>query len=172
MGRGIFRTLLISEQQLRPGFEPRALIRNHRDLYVETWGLTVEHELPANFLFTTSYLGSQGVRLFTQLSIFAIKLSIRIDSTGNQCVRPLDAYPVTIPGQPPIFYGSVDDKNDIGGSSYNGLLLSVQRRITNELVVPGQLCWSHSINDGSVGGGESNAPEIRRVTLATRPEYL
>ena len=143
-----------------PVLQPRALIRNHRDLYVETWGLTVEHELPANFLFTTSYLGSQGVRLFARNYENLCNQAIyQDDSTGNQCVRPLDAYPVTIPGQPPIFYGSVDDKNDIGGSSYNGLLLSVQRRITNGWSFQANYVWSHSINDGSVGGGESNAPE-------------
>src|SRR5262249_18542280 len=38
--------------------QPRALFRHRRDLYVETWGLTVQHELPEQFLFTASYLGS------------------------------------------------------------------------------------------------------------------
>ena len=40
---------------------PRALQRQgRRDLYVETWGLTLEQQLPANFTFTTQYLGSRG----------------------------------------------------------------------------------------------------------------
>ncbi len=42
--------------------QPRALQRQgRRDLYVETWGLTVDHELPANFLLSVQYLGSRGV---------------------------------------------------------------------------------------------------------------
>ena len=46
---------------------PRALQRQgRRDLYAEEWGLTVDHELPANFLLSAQYLGSRGVRLFSR----------------------------------------------------------------------------------------------------------
>jgi Carboxypeptidase regulatory-like domain len=147
-----------------PALQPRALFRNHRDLYVEQWGLTIEHELPANFLFTTSYLGTHGVRLFARNYTNLCDQTIyQDDATGNQCVRPLDGNPIMIPqpSGPPLEvpYGLVDIKNDIGGSSYNGLLLSVQRRITNGWSFQANYVWSHSINDGSVGGGEANAPQ-------------
>ena len=132
--------------------QPRALQRHgRRDLYVETWGLTVDHELPANFLASAQYLGSRGVRLFSRGGVnFCIT---KPDINGN-CTRTLDQF---YPGGDP--YGSVDFKSDIGASTYHGLLLSLERRFTSGLSLQTHYTWSHSINDGSVGGGESNGPE-------------
>src|SRR5258708_22990910 len=75
------------------------------------------------------------------------------DFNGN-CPRVLDQY---YPGGDP--YGSVDFKSDIGSSTYNALMLSLERRFSKALSFQGRYTWSHSINDGSVGGGESNGPE-------------
>ena len=132
--------------------QPRALQRQgRRDLYVETWGLTIDHELPANFLASAQYLGSRGVRLFSRGGVnFCIT---KPDINGN-CTRVLDQY---YPGGDP--YGSVDYKSDIGASTYHALLLSLERRFTGGLSLQAHYTWSHSINDGSVGGGESNGPE-------------
>ncbi len=132
--------------------QPRALQRHgRRDLYVETWGLTIDRELPHDFLASAQYLGSHGVRLFSRGGVnFCITPP---DSNGN-CTRTLDQY---YPGGDP--YGSVDYKSDIGASSYNALMLSMERRFSNGLSFLTRYTWSHSINDGSVGGGESNGPE-------------
>ena len=132
--------------------QPRALQRHgRRDLYVETWGLSIDHELPGNFIAMAQYLGSHGVRLFSRGGVNFC--ATKPDSNGN-CTRTLDQY---YPGGDP--YGSVDYKSDIGASSYNALLLTLQRRFTNGLAFQAGYTWSHSINDGSVGGGESNGPE-------------
>ena len=137
--------------------QPRALQRHgRRDLYVETWGLTIDRELPANFLASAQYLGSRGVRLFSRGGVnFCTTQPQGTDASGNiLCTRPLDQY---YPGGDP--YGSVDYKSDIGSSTYNALLLTLERRLSNGLSFQGRYTWSHSINDGSVGGGESNGPE-------------
>jgi hypothetical protein len=64
------------------------------------------------------------------------------------------------PGNPTTDpYGSVDFKHDVGLSSYNGLLVSLQRRLSSGLSFEGRYTFSHSINDGAVGGGEANGPE-------------
>ena len=132
--------------------QPRQLQRHgRRDLYAETWGLTIEHELPANFLASAQYLGSRGVRLFSRGGVnFCIT---KPDINGN-CTRGLDQY---YPGGDP--YGSVDYKSDIGASTYHALGLSLERRFSSGLSFQTRYTWSHSINDGSVGGGESSGPE-------------
>jgi hypothetical protein len=137
--------------------QPRALQRHgRRDLYAETWGLSVENELPAKFVMSVHYLGSRGVRLFSRGGVnFCATKPQGTDANGNIiCQRPLDQY---YPGGDP--YGSVDFKSDIGSSTYHALLVGLDRRFTNGLSFQSRYTWSHSINDGSVGGGESNGPE-------------
>ena len=139
------------------GFEnaadnPRALQREkRRDLYAETWGLTIEHELPAQFMLSAAYLGSHGVRLFSR---GAVNLCTSVPDAGGNCTRTLD--PFYPDGDP---FGSVDIKRDIGSSSYHALQLSVERRLVNGFSFQARYTFSHSINDGSTGGGESNGPE-------------
>ena len=148
--------------------QPRALQRHgRRDLYVETWGLTVDRELPANFLASAQYLGSRGVRLFSRGGVNFCSAPPLYDPSGQGnliCSRPLDQYypgtnGLTDPFDTADPYGSVDYKSDIGASTYHALLLSLDRRFSNGLSFQGRYTWSHSINDGSVGGGESNGPE-------------
>ncbi len=132
--------------------QPRALQRHgRRDLYVETWGATVDNELPANFQLSLQYLGSRGVRLFSR---GGVNFCITKPAFDGSCTRTLDQY---YPGGDP--YASVDYKSDIGASTYHALLVSLERRFTNGLSFQSRYTWSHSINDGSVGGGESNGPE-------------
>jgi hypothetical protein len=142
---------------ITPAQQPRALQRHgRRDLYVETWGLTIDRELPSNFLASAQYLGSRGVRLFSRGGVnFCSTQPQGTDASGNiLCTRPLDQY---YPAGDP--YGSVDYKSDIGSSTYHALLLTLERRFSSGLSFQGRYTWSHSINDGSVGGGESNGPE-------------
>ena len=136
--------------------QPRALQRHgRRDLYSETWGLTIDHELPANFLASAQYIGSRGVRLFSRGGVNFCTTKPAYTSDGSlSCTRVLDQYYTG--GDP---YGSVDYKSDIGSSTYHALGLSLERRFSSGLSFQTRYTWSHSINNGSVGGGESNGPE-------------
>ena len=134
---------------------PRALQREgRRDLYASNWGLTVEHELPSGFLISGQYLGSRGVRLFSRGGINLCNIPVVLNADGSDCVRPLDAY---YPAGNP--FGTVDIKRDIGASTYNGLNISLEHRMKSGFAFQTRYTWSHSINDGSVGGGESTGPE-------------
>ncbi len=137
---------------------PRALQRQgRRDLYAETWGLTIEHELPSGFLASAQYLGSRGVRLFSRGAVNLCTTPVTLNPNDGDCVRPLDQY-YPDPNFPDPF-GSVDYKSDVGSSTYNALGLSLERRFKKDLSFQARYTWSHSINDGSVGGGESNGPQ-------------
>jgi carboxypeptidase family protein/TonB-dependent receptor-like protein len=118
---------------------PRALFRPHRDLYVEQWGLSVQQSLPHDFVLMTGYSGSHGVRLFARTYINTID-----PATG---LRPLAGF------------GQIDEKRNDANSSFHALNVTLQRHLTNGWMWGAQYMWSHSINDGAVGGGESNAPE-------------
>jgi hypothetical protein len=154
---------------------PRALQRHgRRDQYVETWGLTIEHELPARVLLSASYLGTHGVRLFSRGAVNLCNSPLTaVNPISNpspqgpffgDCARPLDKF-FPDPAHPndPTYtldpYGSVDYKSDTGLSSYHALLVSLDRRFSNGLSFQTRYNWSHSINDGAVGGGEANGQE-------------
>jgi carboxypeptidase family protein len=155
----------------KAGSHPRALQRQgRRDLYSEEWGLTIEHQLPANFLASAQYLGSRGVRLFSRgtVNLCTSPLTPNVSagtplSSATDCIRTLDAYYLPDPNNPGFNssdpFGSVDIKRDIGASTYNALGLALERRFSKGLSFQSRYTWSHSINDGSVGGGESSGPE-------------
>lgn len=142
----------------RTAAHPRALQREgRRNLYAEDWGLTVEQAMPDNFVFSASYLGSHGVRLFSRGAVNLCSMPVTLSPVTGDCVRPLDQY-YPDPNNPDP-YGSVDYKSDIGQSTYHALGLSVERHFSNGFTLLSRYTWSHSINDGSVGGGESSGPE-------------
>lgn len=134
---------------------PRELQReDRRNLYAVEWGLTVEHQLPANFLVSASYLGSHGVRLFSRGAVNLCSIPVTLNAAQTDCVRPLDQF---YPNGNP--FGSVDYKSDIASSFYDGLAIALEHHWSNGLSFETRYTYSHSINDGSVGGGESNAPQ-------------
>jgi hypothetical protein len=136
----------------------RALIRHHPDLYVETWGVSAQQALPEHFIFTVSYLGSHGVHLFARNYENLCNQAI-FQPTGN-CVRPLDNYPVLNPdGSVCCTFGSIDFKNNIGVSNYNGVLFALDRQTYKGLTFNAKYTYAHSLNDASVGGGEASAPQ-------------
>jgi hypothetical protein len=140
---------------IKAGSHPRALQReDRRDLYAEEWGLTVENQLPAGILFSTAYLGSRGVRLFSRGGVDLCTEPVTFNPADGDCFRPLDQF---YPGGNP--FSSVDFKSDIGSSTYHALEVTFERHFNSGLSFLSRYTFSHSINDGSVGGGESNGPE-------------
>ena len=141
---------------------PRALARHRRDLYVEDWGLSVQQLLPKEFTFQAGYLGTHGVRLFARNFI-------------NQCeqfdsvlANPTDpSSPIPNCTRPYPNFGEIDIKRDAGTSHFDALQLSLQKKFAQGWMLNTQYMWSSSRNDGSVGGGEANAPEDKNCCVAT-----
>src|SRR6266567_1662179 len=128
-----------------PSASPRALARHRRDLYVEQWGLSVQQALPGSFVFQTSYMGTHGTRLFARNYTNLCEEPQTINA--GVCVRQFTNF------------GQIDIKRDEGTSSFQAVQFSLSRKMTHGWLLDTQYMLSHSINDGSVGGGEANAPE-------------
>ena len=122
---------------------PRALNRHRRDMYVEEYGFSVQQQMPGGFMFTPSYIGSHGVRLFARNYVNLCEQPF----DGTNCIRPLPNF------------SQIDIKYNNGTSHFDALELALQRRMAQGWTIQTQYMWSHSLNDGSVGGGEANAPE-------------
>jgi hypothetical protein len=118
---------------------PRDLDRNRKDDYVAAWTASVQRKLWLNILGTAAYLGNKGTDVLT--------------TTYTNLVNPatgLAPYPA---------FGPVSWRGDVGNSTFEAWQLNARRAFQNGLLLSANFMWSHSINDGSIGGGESDTPQ-------------
>jgi hypothetical protein len=118
---------------------PRDLDRNRKDDYVSAWTASVQRKLPFNLVGTVSYLGNKGTDVLTTTYV-------------NLAVPPTNVAPY------PAF-GAVSWRGDVGNSTFEALQANVRRSFSHGLLLTANYMWSHSINDGSIGGGESDTPQ-------------
>lgn len=118
---------------------PRDLDRNRKDAYVAAWTASIQQKLPFNLIGTVSYLGNKGTDILTT-------------TYTNLAVPPTNVVPY------PAF-GAVSWRGDVGNSTFEALQTNLRRNLTNGLLLSLNYMWSHSINDGSIGGGESDVPQ-------------
>jgi Carboxypeptidase regulatory-like domain/TonB dependent receptor len=118
---------------------PRDLDRNRKDDYVAAWTASIQRKLPFSILGTASYLGNKGTHVLTTTYVNLIN-----PATG---VAPYPAF------------GPVSWRGDVGNSTFHALQLNARRALQKGLLLSANYMWSHSINDGSIGGGESDTPQ-------------
>ena len=116
---------------------PRDDDRRRKDTYVTQWGVSLTQALPADFVGTISYVGSQGKNLLTLSEVNVVN-----PLTG---LRP---YPN---------FGQVSWRGNKDSSSYQGLSVSGKRSFSRGLLFAGNYMWSHEIDDGSDGSGDGDS---------------
>jgi Carboxypeptidase regulatory-like domain/TonB dependent receptor len=119
---------------------PRSMARHHPDSYVQQWTASIQQALPGQTVFTATYLGAHGVHLFRR------SYTNLLDPVTH--TRPLPQYP-----------SEIDTKYNEGTSSFNALVMSVNRRFHNGFFLAGNYMYSHALNDGSVGAGDADAAQ-------------
>ena len=118
---------------------PRDLDRNRKDDYVTAWTASVQQKLPFDILGTASYIGNKGTDVLT--------------TTYTNLINPqtgVAPYPA---------FGVVSWRGDVGNSTFHALQVNVRRAFKNGFQLSANYMWSHSINDGSIGGGDSDTPQ-------------
>jgi hypothetical protein len=147
------------------------------NMQVYQWNLSLQKQLGTDWLVSASYLGNQTRHMWTSqyinpavfLGLGACSLNgapqTTCSTTGNtnQRRRLSLANPAT--GQ---YFGAIQKVDAGGTASYNGLLVSVQRR-AGPITLSGNYTWSHCITDpgglerASSGGTEAYSdPDNRR----------
>lgn len=118
---------------------PRDLDRNRKDDYVAAWTASIQRKLPLNIIATASYLGNKGTDVLTTTYVNLVN-----PQTG---VAPYPAF------------GPVSWRGDVGNSTFHAFQLNARRAFQKGFLLSANYMWSHSINDGSIGGGESDTPQ-------------
>jgi hypothetical protein len=93
------------------------------------WNVTVDQNLGANQVLSTSYVGQMGHKLLRQ---------------------------TVFPQLNPLFFNEVFLTTNSGSSSYQALQLQFRRRFSRGLAALLTYTWSHSIDDNSSDVGSDN----------------
>jgi hypothetical protein len=129
---------------------------------VQSWNLTIQRQITANFLVSASYLGKQSTHLWVQGSInravyFPGAPVNGICRAGGDILQTTGATCSTTSNtdqrrrlnlanaQEGQYYGNLSTREDSGTAQYSGLLLSIQRRASSGVNIGANYTWSHCI---------------------------
>jgi hypothetical protein len=113
-----------------------------RNAIMQQWNLSVQRQLPANFVASIAYVGSKGNHLFIENELNPAIFG----APGNtfDARRPLA----------PVF-ASVRNFSSEGSSIYHSMQLSLNKRFSHGLTLNTNYTWSKLIDTGS---GDGDAP--------------
>ncbi|HYK88038.1 MAG TPA: TonB-dependent receptor [Acidobacteriota bacterium] len=126
-------------QMKSSGRTPRHLKRNRRDEYSQQWGLNIQQQLPAAFVMQVGYSGNNAHKILSRSYINLIN-----PATGK---RPWSSF------------GRIDSRRDDANGNFDAMQVSLKRRLAGGVQGGFEYMWSHALNDGAIGGGESTAPQ-------------
>jgi len=113
-----------------------------KPMYLQQWNLSVQRQV-GEWLFAGTYLGNQSIHLWTgrELNPAVFGPGATLGNTNARRVLNLQNQ---ANGQ---FYGTIGQIDDGGTASYNGMLLSAQRRLSGNFSALANWTWSHCISD-------------------------
>jgi hypothetical protein len=118
---------------------PGGLDRHKKDLYINEWSLSVQHDIAHQTTLQVGYFGNEGTHLIQKVNLNGVN-----PVTGQ---RPYASFSL-------VQYFTT---NAVG--NFNALQASLRRSLSTGLLVSANYQWSHAIDDGSLGGGEFSASE-------------
>ncbi len=118
---------------------PRSLDQYRLTPYTEEWTFSVQQALTNKTVLTVGYLGESGAHQFTRTYLNTYE--------PGTTIRP---YPQ---------FGLIDYKATWANNNFNALQVQLQRNLSGALEASVNYMYSHAINDGSTGGGETDYPE-------------
>jgi hypothetical protein len=117
---------------------------NPKTTYSQQWNLSIQRQIGSDWLVQANYLGTRIVHLWGGNQANPGVYIPGSSTAGNvNSRRVLDL----LNPNDGSFYGSISQLDDGGNLSYNGLVLSLQRRAAKGLTVQANYTWSHCISD-------------------------
>jgi hypothetical protein len=116
--------------------------RNRKNLQVDQWTLSVQHELIKNTILSAAYVGSRNIHEFNK----SLLLNVIDPSTGKRPYASLTNSTI----------GWTTWNNN---GNYNALQIGLKRNLYKGLLLSANYQYANILGDGSNGGGESDAPE-------------
>src|SRR5881296_1375659 len=142
---------------------------NLKKPYLNQWNLSIQHQFGANWLVTGNYIGNNIIHMLYRYEADPAIFVPGVGDANRNCFLNGARTPYTVnPGAPcstigntnqrrvlylqnPAigqYYSSIVMGDDGNTRTYNGLVLSVQRRRAKGLTIQGNYTFSHCIDDG------------------------
>ncbi len=119
-----------------------------RNPYIQKWHLTIERQI-ADFVFRSAYVGSKGTALISARDANAPLPDPTASIATTDQRRPL--YPD---------YGRVTLVEPAGNSSYHGLELTMERRLSRGFSVLANYTWSKAIDNNQGSGNKGTGINV------------
>ena len=161
--------------------------QNNKPTNVQQWNVSYQKQLTRNLLGSATYMGNKTSHVWLGLSqnqgvylpqygtsggctlpygsksyTFAVCNSPsgknEKDTTGAVTnLNARRALTLANPGYGPLLAGGVTTALSIGNGSYNGLLLTLEQRLSHGFSVLSNYTWSHCLDDGEIGQDIGNS---------------
>jgi hypothetical protein len=112
--------------------------------YMNQWNVNVQRQIGADWLVTVNYVGNNTIHFPTSVSANPGVYLGSSSTNGNLNQRRLLYLQNPAQGQ---YYAAIYQTDDGGTATYEGLLLSVQKRLSHNVSVLANHTWSHCISD-------------------------
>jgi outer membrane receptor protein involved in Fe transport len=140
-----------------------ALIEDQKLPYSIQWNFGIQQEFAHDYTFEARYLGSRGIHLDVQQRINQGSPVTASNQLPTFFTAPTAAQTASLsrtfaqfPGDSQLpayaaagFGAAIVDNAPIGNSSYNGLALQLNKRMSHGLQIIGAYTWSHNIDDST-----------------------
>jgi len=126
---------------------------NIKPSYFQQWNLSLQQQFGSNWLFSMNYIGNKGTHLIEKSQFDpAVYVpgqcgSAACSTVGNTASRRVLTRLNSRSG--PAF-SSIIQADDGATSTYNGMLVSLNRRLAQNISVLVNYTWSHCINQGDI----------------------
>jgi outer membrane receptor protein involved in Fe transport len=145
------------------GLAPNSIFHNFRNPYVQSWSLTVQHQLGESLGLQVGYIGSKGTHLRLPNNINQPLIGQQI-VTGQPLNRPFcpqasSGSPnqqcllsASSPIDPGTAFGNLFEVDSSGNSNYNALWITANKRFSQGLQFNASYTYSKSYDYNSLNG--------------------
>lgn len=120
-----------------------------KTMYMVHWNVSYQRQFSRNWLATASYIGNKTTHLWLSRDLDYSLYIPGASTTANTAQRRVLSQLNPTQGQ---YYGTLFMTDDGGNSNYNGLLLSLQHRLSQSFTLVSNYTWSHCISEGDFNG--------------------
>ena len=134
------------------GLAPTTISPNFDNPYVQEWNLNVERQITNSLGLTVAYVGSQGthLRVAQNLNQLEVESGAPCGLNPSPCLlRPFPKLSAISPIRPGAGVGNIIEANSGGTSSYNGLWVTLNKRLSHGLQFNTSYTFSKSIDNVS-----------------------